>query len=405
MEVLIDRLDHQGRGIGKVNGKTIFVYNALEGELVDVEIIYENKKYFEGKVLKYLKLSDKRIDPICPYFYECGGCDLMHINYENELKYKENKVKQIINKFSSVPIHIIKPIVGNTNKMYRNKATFHIDDEIGYYGKKSNKVIPIDYCYIVNDKINDILNKLKIIDFTNIYEIVIRVSIYLNETMIILKTNDSINDNVIDKLKNITDNIIIYQNKKYKTVYGKGYIFDMIGDYKFKISPDSFFQVNTIQAKSLYDKVLEYLEPTKTDNILDLYCGTGTIGIYVSNCVKQVKGVEINKYAIEDAFINKEINNINNIDFECLDASDISKIKDKFDKIIIDPPRSGLDKKTIDYLIKSNSKKIVYVSCDPVTLARDLDILNEYYNIKEITPVDMFSKTYHVECVCMLERR
>ena len=405
MEVLIDRLDHQGRGIGKVNGKTIFVYNALEGELVDVEIIYENKKYLEGKVLKYLKLSDKRIDPICPYFYECGGCDLMHISYDDELKFKENKVKQIIDKFSSVPIHIIKPIVGNANKMYRNKATFHIDNEIGYYVKKSNKVIPIDNCYIVNNKINDILNKLKKIDFTNIYEIVIRVSIYLNETMIILKTNDSINDNVINKLKKITDNIILYQNKKYKTVYGKGYIFDMIGDYKFKISPDSFFQVNTIQAKSLYDKVLEYLEPTKTDNILDLYCGTGTIGIYVSNCVKQVKGVEINKYAVEDAFVNKEINNINNIDFECLNASDISKIKDKFDKIIIDPPRSGLDKKTIDYLIKSNSKKIVYVSCDPVTLARDLDILNEYYNIKEITPVDMFSKTYHVECVCSLERR
>ena len=405
MEVLIDRLDHQGRGIGKIDNKTIFVYDALPNELVDVEIVFENKKIMEGKVIKYLKISPKRIEPICPYFKECGGCDLMHINYDEELKYKENKVKQIVEKFSSIDKNVIKQIVGNDNDFYRNKSTLHVNCKVGYYSKKSKNIVPIDKCYIVDEKINEILNILKQLDLKNIYEVVVRTSKYLDDSMIILKINNSINQNIIDRLKEITNNIIIYQNKKYTTLYGNGYIYDMIGEYKFKISPDSFFQINTKQAKKLYDKVLEYLEPTSNDKVLDLYCGTGTIGIYISKYVKEVKGIEINKYAVKDAFINEEINKINNINFECLDASDISKVKEKFDKIIVDPPRNGLDKKTIEYLIKSNVKRIVYVSCDPVTLTRDLELLKDYYDISEITPVDMFSRTYHVENVTLLKKK
>ena len=405
MEVLIDRLDHQGRGIGKIDNKTIFVYDALPNELVDVEIVFENKKIMEGKVIKYLKISPKRIEPICPYFKECGGCDLMHINYDEELKYKENKVKQIVEKFSSIDKNVIKQIVGNDNDFYRNKSTLHVNCKVGYYSKKSKNIVPIDKCYIVDEKINEILNILKQLDLKNIYEVVVRTSKYLDDSMIILKINNSINQNIIDRLKEITNNIIIYQNKKYTTLYGNGYIYDMIGEYKFKISPDSFFQINTKHAKKLYDKVLEYLEPTSNDKVLDLYCGTGTIGIYISKYVKEVKGIEINKYAVKDAFINEEINKINNINFECLDASDISKVKEKFDKIIVDPPRNGLDKKTIEYLIKSNVKRIVYVSCDPVTLTRDLELLKDYYDISEITPVDMFSRTYHVENVTLLKKK
>lgn len=403
MEVLIDRLDHQGRGIGKIDNKTIFVYDALPNELVDVDIIFENKKFMEGKVNKYLKISPIRIESDCPYYKYCGGCDLRHINYDEELKYKEEKVKQIIKKFSNIDVNVIKPIVGNNINEYRNKATFHVKCKVGYYGKKSNEIISIDKCLIVDDKINEILKYLKELNLSNVYEIVVRTSHFLDDSMIVIKGNNINEKYFVDKLNNITTNIIIYQNKEYKTIYGKGYIFDMIGDYKFKISPDSFFQINTVQAKRLYDKVLEYLEPNN-DRVLDLYCGTGTIGIYVSKYCKNVYGVEINKYAVEDAFINKEINNINNIDFKCLDASNID-IKDQFDKIIVDPPRSGLDKKTINYLINSDAKRIVYVSCDPITLARDLELLSNKYDIIEITPVDMFSRTYHVENVCLLERR
>ena len=385
MIVKVLKMDHQGRGIAKVNDKTVFIYNALPDEVVDIRVIKENKKIMEAVVLKYIETSKKRINPICPYYLECGGCDLMHINYNDELEYKENKID---------------------NENYRNKTTFHVDDKIGYYSKKSFKIVDIDNCSIASKEINDILKKLKEINLNNIYEIVIRTSKYISDKMIILKSNNYINEEeIISKLKNIVDSIIIYQNKEYKTIYGKGFINDKIGDYIFKISPDSFFQVNTSQAKVLYDKVLEYLNPNINDKVLDLYCGTGTIGIYVSKYVKSVKGIEINKYAVIDANYNKKINNVDNISFECLDASKVDKIKDKYDSVIVDPPRSGLDKKTINYLINLRAKKIVYVSCDPVTLARDLEILKDYYDVKEITPVDMFSNTYHVECVCILERK
>lgn len=404
MRIIIDRMDHQGRGIGKINGKTIFVYNALPLEDVEVEIIKENKKFLIGKVIKYYSLSKDRVNPICPFYLNCGGCDIMHISYFNQLVYKENKIRQIIDKFTSLNSDIVKPIVGNNNKNYRNKVTFHVDNKIGFYEKESYNIVPIDNCFISLPKINEILCKVKNINLDNVIEVIIRVSNYNNNSMVIFKLSKDRDFSSFLKLKNDVDNIIIYQNKEYKTIYGDGFIVDKIGDYLYKISPDSFFQVNTSLATLLYSKVLEYLNPSKCDNVLDLYCGAGTIGIFVSRFAKSVKGIEINKYAVEDANYNKKINNVDNISFECLSTSFVSKFKDKFDSVIVDPPRSGLDKKTIDYLINLKAKKIVYVSCDPITLARDLEILKDYYEVKEITPFDMFSNTYHVECVSILQK-
>ena len=226
MIVKVEKMDHQGRGIAKVNDKTVFVYNALPLEIVDIKVIKENKRIMEAVVLKYIETSPKRINPICPYYLECGGCDLMHINYNDELEYKENKIRQIIEKFTTLPLQIIKPIVGNDNKNYRNKVTFHVDGKIGYYSKKSFKIIDIDNCFISSNEINNILKNLKEINLNNIYEIVIRTSKFMDDKMVILKINNYINEEeVIDKLKNIVDSIIIYQNKEYKTIYGKGFIF------------------------------------------------------------------------------------------------------------------------------------------------------------------------------------
>ena len=400
MGYLIDRLDHQGRGITKVDEKITFVKNALPNELVDIKITRSNSKINEAIITNIEKKSDIRIEPICKYYNECGGCNLMHIPYEEELKYKENKIRQVIEKFTTIDSSKVKKIIGNNIKDYRNKVTLHVKDKkLGYYNNKSNEITNIDKCYIVDEKINKIIDDLYKIDLTNIYEIVIRSSRYYKDTMVVFKIIDDI------QIDLDVDTILTYKDKKYNIIKGKGYILDKIGKYTYKISPDSFFQINTIQAQNLYDKVLDYLKPTANDNILDLYCGTGTIGIYVSEKAKHIKGIEINKYAVEDANENKKINNVNNIDFECLDASDIDELKDHFDKIIIDPPRSGLDKKTINYILKSNANRVVYVSCDPITLARDLEILKDYYIIKEITPVDMFSRTYHVECVSILERK
>lgn len=404
MNVLIEKMDHQGRGIAYLNQKIVFVPDSLPGELVDVGILKEKKKYSEAIVLKNLKPSVDRIMPLCPYD-RCGGCCLKHLNYEAELKYKYNKVKEIIDRFVHVGINV-KPIIGFDGYNYRNKITLHNDLYLGYFSKKTNEIIEIDNCVIANEKINKILLKLKKIKLDNVYEVVIRSSLNIADSMVILKINGSVNENYyITNLKDEVDTIILYKNKEYLPIYGKGYILEELDGYKFKISADSFFQVNTIQAKNLYGKVLEYIKPSGGENVLDLYCGTGTIGIYISKYVGKVYGVEINEMAVRDAKFNKKLNNVFNIDFECLDASLIDKLNSNFDVVIVDPPRGGLSVKTIEYLIDKKFKKIIYVSCDPMTLARDLKQLNNVYDIDEITPFDMFKNTYHVECVCMLNRR
>lgn len=401
MNILIEKMDHQGRGIAYLNGKIVFVPNALPGELVDIGILREKKKYSEAIILKNLTPSIDRIKPLCPYD-KCGGCDLKHLNYEAEIKYKYDKVKEIIDKFAHMSVNV-KPVIGFDGYNYRNKITLHNDSYLGYFSKKTNEVVEINKCVIANEKINKILLKLKKIKLDNVYEIVIRSSLNIVDSMIVLKINGSVDENYyISNLKDEVDTIILYKDKEYLPIYGKGYILEELGEYRFKISADSFFQVNSRQAKNLYDKILDYIKPSGSESVLDLYCGTGTIGIYISKYVNKVYGVEINKMAVNDAIFNKELNNVYNIDFECLDASLIDKLNSNFDVVIVDPPRSGLSEKTIQYLINKRFKKIIYVSCDPMTLARDLKQLNIIYNIDEITPFDMFKNTYHVECVCLL---
>lgn len=391
----IQKLDHYGRGICFINEKITFVSNTLPNEIVNIELIKENKKYNEGKLINIVKKSSNRLEPICPYFNLCGGCNLMHISYNEELEYKENKIKELINKFTNIDVNKVKKIIYDSELYYRNKATFQVKEKIGYYKEKSYDLISIDNCFLVDERINNILNEIKNYSLKNIYQIVIRVG--NNDSMVVLKTNGDYDKKIIDL--NV-GNIVVYCNNKYKNIKGNGYIIDNIGDYQYMISPDSFFQVNTKCAYKLYSKIKEYVN--QSNNLLDLYCGTGSIGIFLSDICDKIFGVEINSYAVEDAKKNAKLNNVNNIEFLCSDTSNLKEIKN-FDTIIVDPPRSGLDNKTINYLTDSNANKIVYVSCDPVTLARDLKILNSKYNIEEITPVNMFSKTYHVECVCLLK--
>lgn len=398
MIVKIDRLDHQGRGIAKVNNITTFIPNSLVDEIVDISIVEQRKKYNIGKINKYIEKSKDRVEPICKYFTKCGGCDLMHMSYSNQLLFKENKVKNIIERYTNIDVNKVQKILYSNDLYYRNKVIFKVDKNIGFYDKKSYNIVPIDNCLISSKKINEILNILNTCDLNNIKQIMIRTNEI--DSLVVIYTN-KISSEIINKLKNKCS--IIKFDKEYKLISGNNYIIDKIGDYKFVISPDSFYQVNKDTVKILYDKVLEYLNPSKKESILDLYSGTGTIGIYVSKYVKNILSVEINESANKDAIKNKKLNNINNIEFVCDDVANIiDKIKD-IDSIIVDPPRSGLDDKTIDYLKKIKSNKIIYVSCDPMTLARDLENLSVMYDIKEITPVDMFPNTSHVECVCVLK--
>lgn len=398
-------LDHQGRGIGKLEGKTIFVENALPGEIVNVDIITSKKNFCESTVNKYIQKSTERIEPLCPYFSMCGGCDLLHIPYAKQLEYKQNKIENIMQRFCKDKF-VIKDIIPSDEFFYRNKATYHIKDGIGFYKQGSNDLIKMDTCYLVDKKIDDIYKVIKEKgNLKNIESIVIRASYYTGDIMIVIYTDEYIDEKVwINLLKDDVSTIIVNNKNSFKTIYGSGYMIEKLFDYSFIISNDAFFQVNTRQAEKLYEKVLQYADIKNTETVLDLYCGTGTIGILASKHAKKVIGIEINETAVKNANKNKELNDVDNIQFYAGDTGKIlSKHKYKVDTVIVDPPRAGLNKEAVDEIIMIAPKKIVYVSCDPMTLARDLNLLSHNYAIKELTPVDMFPNTAHVECVVRLD--
>lgn len=387
LEVEITNLDHFGRGIVKKE-KPIFIDNALVGEIVEIEITKDNKKYSEGRVIKYIKKSPLRVESNCPFYDKCGGCDLLHLSYQEQLKYKETKVKEIIKKFSG--LECVKEIVPTIQYNYRNKVTLHVKQKLGYYQKKSYDIINIDNCLIADDRINALIKKLNTIDLNTITKITIRVS--SKESMLVIEGGKL----DITSFKEV--DTIIVDNQVLK---GRGYIIEEINNLKFVISPDSFFQVNRLGMINIYNQVLKYVD--NDTKVLDLYCGTGTIGIYLADKVNQVLGIEINKSAINDALMNKKINNLENIDFKLGDVEDVLNNNSfKADCIVVDPPRAGLGNMVIKNIFKIQPQKLIYVSCDPVTLARDLNILKDKYDVVEITPFDMFSNTYHVECVGLL---
>ena len=405
--VEIKTLDHQGRGISKIDNKTVFVSNALPNEVVEIEITNEKKKFCEASVNKILQKSPKRIESICPYFNVCGGCDLLHISYEEQLKYKQVKIVDIMQRYCQVEFPI-KDIISSDNFYYRNKVVFHVvDNKLGYYKEKSNDLIEIDKCLLLDNAIDDIYQLIKNINLKNILDITIRYSLNNKEIMVILSIVGNIDENMwINTLKEKVSSIIVEDNNNFKTIYGKDYIIEKLFDYNFIIKNDSFFQVNTKQTEKLYSKALEYADINDNDIVLDLYCGTGTIGILASKTAKKVIGIEINEEAVKSANKNKELNNVTNIEFYAGDTGTIlSKHNYKVDTVIVDPPRAGLNDTAIKEILSINPKKIVYVSCDPMTLARDLNILSENYNIVELTTVDMFPNTAHVECVVELNKK
>lgn len=403
MSYIIDRLDDFGRGITKINNKTCFVTNAIDGEKVNLEITCEKRKFYEGKQITIIKKSNDRKVPECPYFLECGGCNIMHMNYSKQLKFKEEKVKNILSKFSNLN-SVIKEIIPSKEFIYRNKVTLKVSNEkLGFFKNKSYNLVAIDKCLLCRGIINETINKLNDINLNNIEEIIIR-SNYNDEVLLCLKGNNVDKRYLLEVLDKV-DNIVLVDNQKKEIIKGNDYIIDMIGDMYFKVSLDSFFQVNSYQVLNLYNKVLEYADLKGNEYVIDLYCGTGTIGMFLARKAKYVFGIEINEIAVSDANYNKELNSVNNIEFLC---NDVGLVKNKFkniDLVIVDPPRVGLSSSAIKNILDINSKRIIYVSCDPVTLARDLNELKNKYEIKEVTPVDMFPNTYHCESITVLERR
>ena len=387
MIVKIDRLSHDMRGITKIDNKITFVDKVLPDEVVNIRLTKQKKNINEARLVNVIESSQDRIQPKCPYYDVCGGCNIAHINYNKSLMYKKEIVKDIIKRYSDIDVN--PDIVFSDNIYnYRNKITLKVsDNKLSLVG---DNFVNIDYCYLVNDRINKIIKIVNTMDLSNVKEVVIKGT---NEIMVIISGMIDKSE-VINKLSNEVTTIMINGEK----IYGKDYITINVNDYVYAIYASSFFQVNTGMIDKLYDKVLEYAGSGRS--LLDLYCGAGTIGIYLAKRFDYVKGVEANKDAVVSANKNKEINGINNIEFICEEVSNIEKIVE--DVVVVDPPRHGLDKITREKIMLSDVGRIVYVSCNPITLARDLNVLKDKYDVEEITLFDMFPNTSHVESVVKL---
>lgn len=394
MQVKIEKLDNFGRGITYLNDKICFVENAYPEEIVEIEILKENKKIIEAKTTSLIKKSESRVESLCPYSKTCGGCNFSNLKYEEELKYKTEKVKDLISKFTGIN-NIVEPTTYINEYNYRNKIVLHgKDNKLGLYEESTNDVVEIDKCLLVNNKINEIINILKEENIA-VEEALIKTS--NDEKQVLVSIKGNIKD--ISRLKEVCNVLIINDKLETKDLS----IITNIGKYKFYESVNSFFQINKDLTEKLYDEALKVVEQVKPNKLLDLYCGTGTIGIYVSEFSNEIIGIDYNESNIKDANKNKELNNLNNISFICDKVENqIDNFKD-IDMIIVDPPRKGLDQKTKEYLNIIKAKHLVYISCDPVTFARDLNDLKDNYDIEYIKPFNMFPKTYHVENVAYLK--
>ena len=398
MNIEIVKFDNNGRGIGYVDGKIIFVPKTVPGDIVNVKVTIEKKNYLEGKLTNIIKPSKMRSKTPCPLFEKCGGCDLMNISISNMLEYKLAKVNDIL-KCNKIDYDVKKIVKSEKQYNYRNKVTLKIiDGKIGYFENDSHSLVEIDNCLLCSKTINEILSDLKLFEILN-GEITIRVN-YKNELLLSINTKEKVKN--IEKLadKYLITGIVLND----KVVYGQDYFIDKVNDYLFKVSYNSFFQINPYICSELI-KILKK-ETGESQNILDLYCGVGVLGISCAQNSKSITGIEINENSIRDALINKSLNNINNATFICSDTKKVlEKITGDFECIIFDPPRSGVDKNVLQKVIDEKIKRIVYISCNPITLVRDLTYLHQFYDIADITLLDMFPNTEHCESVCLLERR
>lgn len=410
-----------GQGIAKSGDLVVFVKGMIVGETADVKIIAEKKNYAFGIIDKLIKRSEYRIDSDCPISYKCGGCDYRYIDYDYQLVLKK---KVLVNTFRNYHVEDILPC--EDYYYYRNKVQIPVkEDKMGFYRKFSNDIVEFDDCKIESKLANDIINYLRPLLLENklnkyLRHILIKHCQGTDEVMISFIVNDfkadfsKIVESLVIEFPNIKSIILNLNDKdtnvilgtEEKVLYGNSYVHDIYDGIKVKLSLKSFYQVNYHQMLKLYALVKKMANLSPDDEVLDLYCGIGTISLYMARFVKHVTGVEIVPQAIENAKDNSSMNGINNCDFVLADASKgmDQYIKGK-DIVIVDPPRKGISKELIESFIKNKTKKIVYVSCNPATLARDLDLFKDYYDVNKIQPVDMFPMTVHVECVTSLQRK
>ncbi|WP_416151940.1 23S rRNA (uracil(1939)-C(5))-methyltransferase RlmD [Salipaludibacillus sp. HK11] len=443
IQVTFEDLTHEGAGVAKKDGYPLFVKGGLPGEEAEVKVVQVKKNYGFARLINVKKESEQRVEPPCSIFKWCGGCQLQHLSYEGQLQHKHNQVRETLARIgglNKVPVH--SPLGMDDPWRYRNKSQVPFGEQqkqlvAGFYAERSHKIVDMNTCIIQhedNDKVVQLVKSLAkqygirgYDDKTHkgtLRHVVVRHAKHTDELMVVLVTKGEALPNKknivqalqdqLPNLKSIMQNInpkrtnVIFGESTEK-LWGEDVINDFIGDIKFAISARSFYQVNPEQTKVLYEKALEYAKLTGKETVIDAYCGIGTISLFLAQEAKQVYGVEIVPEAVSDAKRNAKINHIDNADFVVGEAESVIPWWQaqgiEADVIVVDPPRKGCDEKLLETMAAMKPLRIVYVSCNPATLARDLKYLEERgYKTKEVQPVDMFPHTAHIENVALIER-
>lgn len=425
---------HEGMGVVKIDGFPLFVKGLMKGETAEIKVIMAKKNYGIARIETLLHASPKRVVPPCPYAKTCGGCQLQHMSLEEQYDFKISKVNEVLHRVGKIDLKVSKIHCMENPTHYRNKGQIPVGEKngtvvTGFYRFNSNDIVDMDDCMIQSEAINEVLREMKrllkqypVAHFFR--HLLIKHAFATGELMLvwivrkqnfpyqkemlhaILKKIPAIKTVVLN-LNQRNDNVIL--GEKETILYGDGYITDCLDGLFFRISSKSFYQVNPVQAEVLYKKAVDFAQLTGEETVVDLYCGVGTISMFLARKAKHVIGIEVVPQAIQDAKRNAKQNNIHNIEFVCSDAGTFAqrllKSKKAIDVVVVDPPRKGCDQLTLDSIVNMQPKRIVYVSCDPATLARDLNILKQKgYEAKEIEIVSQFDFSHHIESIVWLNK-
>ncbi|RNC85280.1 MAG: 23S rRNA (uracil(1939)-C(5))-methyltransferase RlmD [Balneola sp.] len=447
----------KGKGIGKIDGMAVFVSGTMPGDFVKARIIKRKKNFREAKLLEILDPSPDRITPLCSHANVCGGCSWQHVPYAKQLDYKTQQVTDHIRRIGNLDTPVHTAIKSDNELYYRNKMEYSVSDrrwlteeeirsddfvdDSGFFAGlhapgRFDKILNLNECHLQQKESFEILDFIRGYCITNgiapyntfqktgfLRHVMIRNSFYTEDFMVNLVTFEhnqelieALSDALLEKFPVITTIVNNINDTPSPTsigriervIHGQGFIRDKIGDFEFKIHPNAFFQTNTAQAEKLYNVALEFAELQEGDVVYDLYCGVGTLSLYMSKKASKVLGIELVEVAVENARFNAKENKVENVSFIKGDMKDVftEEIVSEFgapDVLITDPPRAGMHPDVVSRLCDLKVPRIVYVSCDSSTMARDLKILSEVYDVLEVQPVDMFPQTYHVEAVAKLK--
>ncbi|GLB61084.1 23S rRNA (uracil(1939)-C(5))-methyltransferase RlmD [Cytobacillus sp. NCCP-133] len=444
IDVVFEDLTHEGEGVAKVEGYPLFVPNGLPGEKAKIKVVKVNKSYGFGRLIETYEESPFRVDASCPIYKECGGCQLQHLSYEGQLLAKEKQVRDVLTRMGRLENVKVHPVLGMMDPWrYRNKAQVPIGEQEGgliggFYQHRTHQIIDMKECLIQQEKNDEAVQKVKEIcgrygvraydegrHKGDLRHVMARYGLVTGEVMIVMVTRSNelphkqkIVEEIVASIQGVKSVVHNVNSKKTNVImgdvtrvlWGEEVIYDYIGDIQFAISARSFYQVNPEQTRVLYEKALEYADLSGDEKVIDAYCGIGTISLFLAQKAKEVFGVEIVPEAIEDAKRNAALNGIMNAEFAVGKAEEVIpewyKKGNNADVLIVDPPRKGCDEALLQTILSMKPAKVVYVSCNPGTLARDLRILEDGgYKTVEVQPVDMFPQTMHCEAVAKIELR